>query len=205
MKMPTLPTKATAVMLVAALASTAQAAPFQSLSVEAKVTSSEVVDSQPLIREQRYLFKAEFTLDGQSDGILPEVEAITIRGQIAGGAVPDWWIVGIPAATLLPTSKTLWSASFVDPKALLASGITMGIERSDQTYDDLIGNIRYLDVTLKQKGKAWQLEIESTGFFEAGVPDWFITGATELTEVSIGDDIGMQWSSFVEYGGGNSH
>ena len=81
----------------------------------------------------------------------------------------------------------------------------MGIERSDQTYDDLIGNIRYLDVTLKQKGKAWQLEIESTGFFEAGVHDWFITGATELTEVSIGDDIGMQWSSFVEYGGGNSH
>ena len=190
---------ATAVLAILSLLGTAQAG-FQTLSVEMKLTSNDVANSQPLVRVQRHMFKAEFTLDGQSNGIAEGHDPIWI----AGGDNPIW-IIRIPANTLMQTSKTLWSASFADSKSILDSGIRMGIEHGDQTYDDLLGNIRYLDITLKRKGATWQLEIESTGFFEEGTPDWFITGATVLTEVSIGDDIGSQRSNIVEYGGGISH
>jgi len=60
--------------------------------------------------------------------------------------VPEGFIVGIPATALMQTSNKLWSVSLSGPKSLMASGITMGILHGDQSCNDLLGNIRYLDI-----------------------------------------------------------
>lgn len=174
---------------------------LEALSVAGQVTTKPING----VREETLTLNAEFVLGAQSDGILPAVEDIILRGEVAGGRVPDWFIVGIPAGTLMESGKNRWTAIFTDTEAIRESQIKMGIERADQTFDDLIPNTAYIEVTLKQKGQSWALEIETTAYFEGGVPDWFIVGSTGLTELTIGDDGGIRESDFVGYGGGISH
>lgn len=174
---------------------------LEALSVAGQVTTKPING----VREETLTLNAEFVLGAQSDGILPAVEDIILRGEVAGEAVPDWFIVGIPPGTLVENGKNRWTVVLSDLKSIAASGIVMGIERADQSFDDLIPNTAYIEVTLKQKGQSWALEIETTAYFEASVPDWFIVGSTGVTELTIGDDGGIRESDFVGYGGGNSH
>lgn len=176
---------------------------FEMLAVGGQVTTK--ING---VREQNLTLNAKFVLGAQSDGILPAVEDIILRGEVAGGRVPDWFIVGIPAGTLMQSGKNRWTAILADTKAIEESKIAMGVginNVENPTFIDFKPKTDYIEVTLKQMGKTWALEIETRAYFEGAVPDWFIVGSTGLTELTIGDDGGIRESDFVSYGGGISH
>ena len=200
-------------LLVALVPAVAKAQPIKSMNVTSTVTQAPLGTNGYVT--QSAVFESNLVL--QKDAKLnPETDAITLRLQVAGivdpdfgdwdlpdptekagGQVPDWWIVHIPAGSLSRVDSYTWTLKRGSPVGIVlvnAYGETV-YDYAKHIYDRSVQEFMYHPYVTMQIGAKAFFEKEEPDWYHpdpenlAGIaqPEWYLPDTTDLAGGQVPD------------------